>query len=197
MRRIASSLKHSYNKSPYFKQYEEFLHFVYIEKQWQYLYELNRYLIEHIAHDFLNIKTKFTDSRDYPTHGVKHEKLLSLVKAANADLYLSGPAAKDYIIAEDYEKAGIQLVWKDYNNYPEYPELSKEFTHNVSILDLLFNVGKDAPYYIWEWRNDATYEGGALLLKYILYLYFSCALSCYLIIYKINIRWVVYAYEKA
>lgn len=149
------TLEMAYHKAPFWKRYEEFLSFVYLEKTWTYLYELNRFLIEHIARDFLDITTKFTDSRDYQTHGVKHERLLSLVKAAKADLYLSGLAAKDYIIAEDYAKENIQLVWKDYSNYPEYRQIGKKFiTHNVSILDLLFNVGDDAPYYVWGWRSS-------------------------------------------
>lgn len=148
-----ATLQMAYHKSPYFKLYEEFLKFVYLEKTWVYLYELNRFLIEHIAQDFLGITTKFSDSRDYQTHGAKHEKLLSLVKAAHADLYLSGPAAKDYIIAEDYERENIRLVWKDYSNYPEYPQRGEKFNHYVSILDLLFNVGNDAPAYIWGGDN--------------------------------------------
>ena len=143
------TLKMAYNKAPFFKKYEEFFHYVYMERQWEYLYKLNRFLIKHISRDFLGIKTKFSDSRDYLTHGVKHEKLLSLVKAAQADIYISGPAAKEYIIEEDYSKSKIQLIWKDYSHYIEYPQNSKTFFHYVSILDLLFNVGENAPYYIW------------------------------------------------
>ena len=158
----------AYHKAPYFKRYEEFLKFVYLEKQWEYLYELNRFFIENISREFLGITTKFSDSRYYPTHGVKHEKLLSLVKTAQADVYVSGPAAKDYIIAEDYERENIQLIWKDYSGYPEYPQRSEKFTHNVSILDLLFNVGDDAPYYIWAYRNRGgvvrRYSFAALIL---------------------------------
>lgn len=149
-----ATLKMAYHKAPHWKRYGEFLSFVYLEKTWTYLYELNRFLIEHISRDFLGITTKFSDSRDYPTHGVKHEKLLSLVKAAQADLYLSGAAAKDYIIEKDYKDSGIELVWKDYSGYPEYSQCEGLFlTHYVSILDLLFNVGDDAPYYIWGWRE--------------------------------------------
>lgn len=121
-RKHFKTLEMAYHKAPHWKRYAEFLAFVYLEKTWTYLYELNRFLIEHISHDFLGITTKFTDSRDYPTHGAKHEKLLSLVEAAQADLYVSGPAAKDYIVAEDYDAAGIQLVWKDYSNYPHYEQ---------------------------------------------------------------------------
>ena len=153
-RKHFKTLEMAYHKAPFWKRYEEFLRYVYLERQWTYLYELNRFLIEHISRDFLGITTKFTDSRDYPTHGVKHEKVLSLVKSVKADLYLVGPAAKDYIVAEDYARAGIELVWKDYSNYPEYPQRGKNFTHYVSILDLLFNVGDAAPWYIWGWRND-------------------------------------------
>ncbi|MBR2733040.1 MAG: WbqC family protein [Selenomonadaceae bacterium] len=153
-RKHFKTLEMAYHKAPFWKRYEEFLWSVYLERQWTYLYELNRFLIEHISRDFLGITTKFSDSRDYPTHGVKHEKVLSLVKSVKADLYLVGPAAKDYIIAEDYARAGIELVWKDYSNYPEYPQRGKNFTHYVSILDLLFNVGDAAPWYIWGWRND-------------------------------------------
>lgn len=29
-----------------------------------------------------------------------------------------------------------------------------KFCHEVSILDLLFYVGDDAPYYIWGWREN-------------------------------------------
>lgn len=148
-RKHFATLEMAYHKARFYHEYEEFLRYVYLERQWEYLYELNRFLIEHISREYLGITTKFTDSREYPTHGVKHEKLLSLVKAAGADVYVSGPAAKDYIVAEDYDRAGIRLVWKDYSQYPEYQQLGKQFTHNVSILDLLFNVGKYAPEYIW------------------------------------------------
>ena len=146
-------LKMSYGRLPGFKLYEDFFYYVYMEKEWQYLYELNRYLIEHISRDFLGCITEFADSRDYPTYGAKHEKLLSLVQAADADVYVSGPAAKDYIVEEDYKRAGIAIVWKDYAGYPKYSQMSEIFTHQVSILDLLFNMGKDAPEYIWGWRR--------------------------------------------
>ena len=148
-----STLYMAYHKAPHWRDYESFFHTAYLDKEWKFLYELNRFLIVHIAHDFLHINTKFTDSRDYASHGIKHEKLLSLVKATGASVYVSGPAAKSYIIAEDYAKNGIELVWKDYSGYSIYPQFSKEFTHNVSVLDLLFQTGDDAPQYIWGERR--------------------------------------------
>ena len=47
-----------------------------------------------------------------------------------------------------FDDAGVQLRYMDYAGYPEYPQLHGPFTHNVSILDLLFMTGPDAPQYM-------------------------------------------------
>ncbi len=139
-----------YSKAPFFSKYRDFLEDFYLAREWENLSQLNRYLITHIAGDFLGIRTVFTDSRNYVSSGSGHEKLLSLLQSAGAEYYVSGPAAKSYIQAEDYEKAGIELHWKDYSGYPEYPQLNQPFCHYVTILDLLFNTGDQAPHYIWS-----------------------------------------------
>lgn len=150
------TIRHAYGKAPYFNKYKDFLEDVYLGHNWIYLHELNRYMTEHIARDFLGIKTKFADSRDYKTYGAKHERLLNLVLdiSGGGGTYESGPAAKEYIVRQDYVRHGIKLTWKSYDNYPEYRQFSEEFLHQVSILDLLFQVGDDAPYYIWGWRKE-------------------------------------------
>ena len=124
-----------YSKAPYFSKYRPFLEDFYLSHEWKNLSELNRYLIIHISRDFLGITAKFSDSRDYASHGSGHEKLLSLLQSAGA---------------EYYERCGIELHWKDYSNYPEYPQLHEPFCHNVTVLDLLFNTGDRAPEYIWS-----------------------------------------------
>jgi uncharacterized protein Usg len=149
-----STISQNYSKAPHYKKYEDFLHYVYIEAQWDNLSVLNQHLIKTISRDFLGIETNFDDSRNYNVSDSKHEKLLNLVKATGANIYVSGPAAKDYIVEQDYKNVGIEIIWKDYSGYPEYPQLHDEFSHNVSILDLLFNTGDNAPYYIWGWREE-------------------------------------------
>ncbi len=139
-----------YSKAPFFPQYRDFFEDFYLNREWHNLSELNRYLIKHISQDFLGIQTVFSDSRDYASSGSGHQKLLSLLQSAGAEYYVSGPAAKSYIHAEDYSKAGIELHWKDYSGYPEYQQLNAPFCHYVTILDLLFNTGSDAPKYIWS-----------------------------------------------
>jgi len=114
---------------------------------------MNQFLIKRISQDLLGIKTRFTDSRDYAPQGSKLDRLLDLLKKAGATTYISGPAAKDYIVPSQFEAAGIRLVWKDYSGYPEYPQFHPPFTHGVTILDLLFQVGSRAPHYIWGHRD--------------------------------------------
>lgn len=74
------TIKYSYGKAPYFNEYKDFLEDCYLGRRWEYLYELNQYLTIEISRRFLGITTEFADSRDYEKHGVKHEKLLSLIE---------------------------------------------------------------------------------------------------------------------
>jgi WbqC-like protein family len=147
------SLRQNYGKCPHFAQYRPWLEHVYLERQWRNLSELNHATIQHVAQECLGIQTAFADSRSYAAQGQKLDKMVDLVVKAGATSYLSGPSAKDYIEPERFEQVGIALEWKDYGGYPEYPQRFPPFEHGVSVLDILFNTGADAPWYIWGWRE--------------------------------------------
>jgi len=148
------SIKQSYSKAPYFKTYEGFFERAYLETEWNNLSVLNHFLIKSIATEFLGIDVEFKDSREFDPVGNKLDRLLDLLQKVEAGLYVSGPTARDYIDEKRFEDAGIDLVFKDYLGYPEYPQRYQPFDHYVTVLDLLFNCGPEAPYYIWGWRNE-------------------------------------------
>lgn len=148
------TIEQNYAKSPYFSLYKDILEDVYTRRQWRNLSELNQFLIRTIAMDILEIRTVFQSSSDFALIGKKMDRLLDLVIKLEGDRYLSGPAARQYIEPDRFFEANIQLDWKDYNGYPEYPQRFPPFEHGVSILDLLFNVGPDAGWYIWGWRDN-------------------------------------------
>jgi hypothetical protein len=75
-------------------------------------------------------------------------RLVQLCKAAGADCYLSGPAARDYLDVAAFESEGIAVAWMDYGGYPEYPQLWGEFSPAVSAIDLLLNCGAMAKDYL-------------------------------------------------
>lgn len=149
------SIVYNYSKSPHYSAYESFFRELFLGKKWGSLSEFNHASIIAISKELLGISTEFNDSRNYGVSGQKEMRILNLAKAAGADCYLSGPAAKNYLEPQLFDKTGIQLAWKDYSGYPEYPQRYPPFDHSVSILDLLFNVGPDAPWYIWGWREEA------------------------------------------
>ncbi|WP_339157807.1 WbqC family protein [Paenibacillus sp. FSL W8-0186] len=148
------TLEALYSKAPYFKNFKPFLEYVYLERKWVHLSELNQYLIKYISKNYLGISTGFLNSREIKSEGKKLDRLLSILKEVNAKTYISGPAAREYIIEDRFENEGIRLVYKDYNNYPKYAQFHPPFDDYVTIFDLLFHTGSDAPYYIWGWRNN-------------------------------------------
>jgi hypothetical protein len=155
-RRHLRTLEHLYGKAPYFGRYRGFVEDVYLGRRWHGLSELNQFLTRTIATEILGITTGFRSSCEFATSGKKQERLLSLLAAAGAETYVSGPAARAYLDPRSFAAAGIHLVWKDYAGYPEYRQFHPPFDHQVTILDLLFHVGPEAPQYVWGWRERAA-----------------------------------------
>ena len=150
------SIQQNYSRAPYFKTYRDFFEGFYLGTTWSSLSEMNQHLIRSIATDLLGIVTTFNDSRDHAPQGQKLDRLLDLLLKVGASSYVSGPNAQDYIDPARFEAAGIELLYKDYSDYPEYPQLYPPFEHAVSVLDLIFNTGPQAPEYIWGHRCVAT-----------------------------------------
>jgi hypothetical protein len=53
---------------------------------------------------------------------------------------------------EKFRQANITLEYMTYD-YPEYRQLYSPFNHFVSILDLLFMKGPEAPKFIFKLEN--------------------------------------------
>ncbi len=138
-----NALTHNYRRAPYFKEIAEWLEPVYVRDSFTHLHQLNVCLIQAVC-NFLGIETTLSRSWDYQVVDGKTERLADLCRQAQADEYISGPAAKDYIDPDVFRDYGIKLTWFEYSGYPEYPQLWGGFIHHVSVLDLLFNCGPDA-----------------------------------------------------
>lgn len=143
----------AYSSAPYFGKYCDYVEHIYRDASWSNLSEMNQALAGGIARDLLGITTRFERSTDYALTGRKGERILELLKLAGATSYVSGPAARAYLDINLFTAAGINLTWKDYSGYPEYAQLHGAFSHEVTILDLLFHTGPDAPWFVWGWRT--------------------------------------------
>lgn len=141
------TLESNYRRAPHYDEIAAWLGPIYLNESFGSLSELNRRLIENIC-GYLSIKTKITNSWDYTLLDGKTERIADLCAQAGGTEYITGPAAKDYIDEQVFSELGIKLIWFDYADYPEYPQLWGKFMHNVTILDLLFNCGQEAPHYM-------------------------------------------------
>jgi uncharacterized protein Usg len=148
------TIQHAYSRAPHFNRFREFFRWVYLDNRWISLSALNQNLITTIAKEWLDIRTEFIHAPVLGAEFRKQDRILKLLETAGADIYISGPAARAYLDEEEFRQAGIELIWKDYGAYPEYPQLHPPFEHAVSIIDLLVHTGPDAPYYVWKWRED-------------------------------------------
>ncbi len=101
----------------------------------------------------MGIETRFLNSKDLHADGTKDDKLINICQTIEADSYLSGPAAKNYIETDKFSTANIELYYKNYSGYPDYSQSWGNFESAVSVIDVIFNCGEKSPYYIWEWRN--------------------------------------------
>lgn len=108
-----------------------------------YLSEFNQHAIKVIC-DKLGITTNFDQVENYELVAGKTERLIDLLKKVGATEYISGPSAKSYLDEQLFEEAGVNLIYFDYSGYPEYPQKYVQFSHEVSVLDLIFNVGRDS-----------------------------------------------------
>ncbi len=141
------TLENNYRRAAHFKIVAERFEPLYMQHQYTHLTTLNRALIEAVC-AFLGIPTKISYSWDYELIEGQSERLADLCEQAGATEYISGPAAKNYIDPGAFTGRNIKLTWFDYSGYPEYAQLWGEFTHEVTVLDLLFNCGTTAPRYM-------------------------------------------------
>ncbi|MEO6562288.1 MAG: WbqC family protein [Nitrosospira sp.] len=150
-RQHRSTIEQYYRNAPFFRELQPLLDFLY-ENSITNLSDYNQRAIKHLS-TILGIQTQFTDSRLLAVNDRKTERLIGILKKVGATKYISGPSARNYIDESMFVEAGIELVYKNYPAYPAYPQCFSPFSSFVTVLDLLFNVGPEAPRYIWGWQE--------------------------------------------
>ena len=133
-----NSISMNYSKAAFFAQYEELVRSVY-QREWQWLWELN----EHMLRWFLvalGIHVRFLRASELGLEGTKSDLVLDMCRKLGAKTYIFGALGQDYARVEDFQQAGVEVVFQDYR-HPEYPQLHGGFASHLSIIDLLFNCG--------------------------------------------------------
>lgn len=144
----AATIRQSYAKAPFFAQYAPLVDTFYARRP-ELLCDFTIETTIELARALGITHTRFLRSSELGIEGSRTERLVSLVKSVGADHYLSGPSARDYIDDALFRDAGIGLEYIAYE-YPEYEQLHSPFDPHVTVLDLLFMKGPEAPSFIWQ-----------------------------------------------
>jgi len=129
----------SYGNSPFFDLYKTTLNSVF-KKKWNLIFDLNFHTLKKVL-EWLNIKTEIIFDSELDVTGKSSEHLLNICKKLGATKYLSGPGGSDYLNEKIFEQNKIKVEYQKYDPiiYPQ--KYAKSFVPNLSILDLLFNMG--------------------------------------------------------
>lgn len=142
----------SYSNTPGFQLYGSIFKKLYNSWDERNLSLINRAFIETI-NSILSIKTDIFWSTEFPVEKGKTNRLVAICRQLGATSYLSGPAARGYLDVAMFAAENITVEWMDYSGYPPYSQLNGDFVHEVSVLDLIFNTGKEAPNYMLSFKK--------------------------------------------
>jgi hypothetical protein len=144
------SIRTSYCRAPFYKDYaDEF--FDILNKRYETISKLNVNICKWIMQQ-LDIKTETKMSSEFNPSGTKTDRLIDILKKAGATSYLSGPAAQNYLEVEKFRDAGISIEYKVYE-YAEYPQMHGKFEPHVSVIDLIFNCGRESRRFLKSKRQ--------------------------------------------
>ena len=106
--------------------------------------------------NWLGIKIDIIKESELNLKGKGTERLVNGCKALGADTYISGAGLPDkqYMDKKYFEKNDIKLVHQSYNSIRYNQNSSKTFVPDLSILDLLFNVGPDSLKLISQFNEE-------------------------------------------
>ncbi len=141
------TLRHAYRKSPFFSEMMDLVEEVF-SKNGKTLAEVSRESISALCRYFnLNEKTKFINSNDLKIAGASTQRLNDICLFLDANIYITGHGAKNYLDHEIFERSNIRVEYMNYQKIV-YPQLHGDFTPYVSGLDLVANCGREGIKYI-------------------------------------------------
>ena len=134
------SLQQNYGKAECFDEFVGIFEETY-DRSWRSLCELNVFLVRTIA-DRLGLECRFVRSSALDVDAAKSERIVRLCEEVGADRYLSGEGARSYNDREQFEAADVALEYQPFD-HPRYEQRFDDFVPNLSIVDVLMNVGAD------------------------------------------------------
>ena len=133
------SLLTNYSRAPHWESLARALETLYGEP-WEKLAALNGATVALLA-EALDIDTPTTWASQLEGIGQDPTgRLVDVCRAVGADAYLAGADGASYMDLEQFQAAGIEVIFQRYD-HPTYPQLFGDFESHLSALDLVLNCG--------------------------------------------------------
>ena len=160
-KRHKKSILYNYARAPYFEEFKDFIESVF-EKKFEYLVDLNAEIIKRVMNE-LEIKSKIIFSSDLKISKKGSDMVLDICKAVGADYYITGTVwAQSHLRIDEFKKSNIHVEFQKFQ-HPTYKQFHGEFMPGMSIIDLLFNEGKDGAKEILE--NSVVSPSGNVTME--------------------------------
>ncbi len=140
------TLDQFYKKSEFYNKYRNEIVNI-LNNDWVFLNDINTSFINKIM-NWLNLKTPIYKSSQLNVNGTSTDLIIEICKKFNADQYISGLGAKNYLDEKKFINNQIELIYLKNKNITEYSQCFNKigFMDDLSTLDILFNCGDN-------WKN--------------------------------------------
>jgi hypothetical protein len=135
-------LQLSYNNSKFFHLYKGYFEQLY-KREWNLLFDLDLETLKQMI-SWLGLKTKIILESDLGVTSKSTDRLVDVCKAVGADTYVAGSGSKAYMDESHFERNNLRIEYQNWVpvQYPQH--LAAEFCPNLSIIDILANLGPDS-----------------------------------------------------
>jgi len=139
------TIETAYRRAPYFNDYAPAIAGIY-EHSWERIADLNLECLR-VAHDLLGISATLVNSSSLGVNDGGTLHIVGIVEQLQGDVYVTGMGAGSarYMDEAAFNAKGIDVHPLTFE-HPVYAQQWGEFTPNLSILDFLFNCGREG----WE-----------------------------------------------
>ena len=134
------ALRTNYSHAPFFDEVMAVLADGF-ERQWLRLVDINIHFIEKICEYLALDKKQLVCASELKLQEDPTGRLVDICRQYSADTYLSGPDGERYMDLSRFKNAGIKVVFQKFTN-PVYAQLFNGFEAKLSVIDMLFNCGR-------------------------------------------------------
>lgn len=139
LRKLWKTIHHNYARCPHFACYAFRIKDWLMSADGYSLATINIEFIHQVKHDLgLDARLILQSSLGIFSH--TNDLIIDLAKELDCDVYLSGQGARDYNDPKRLASAGIDLLYQSFE-CPTYEQPWGDFAPNLSVIDLLFNLG--------------------------------------------------------